>query len=146
MPMLARLTLAVAAAFIAAWFGVLLVDTHRVDEAAASSGSIRAVARVLTGPQRQFDARINDLRSARFLNPDTSIDLDIAGAYVVRGGAANLARAARTVDAVLGSEPEDLDAWASLYRIGQARHDPAEQQLALVHARQLDPRDFSTSR
>ncbi|MFZ1995418.1 MAG: hypothetical protein WAU75_15000 [Solirubrobacteraceae bacterium] len=140
--MLPRIALAGLAATAAAWFAVLLVDTHTVSQAAAAKGTIAAVRVALTGPQAQFDRRIADLRSGRFVNPDTSISLDIAGAYQVRGGAANLTRALTTVDAVLRSEPDNLDAWAALYRIQGARHDPAGQRAALVQAQRLDPLDF----
>lgn len=130
------------AAAIAAWFAVLLVDAHKVNQAAAAAGSIAAVRAALTGPQAQFDRRLDDLRAGRFLNPDSSITLDIAGAYEARGGAANLRRALSTVHAVLSDEPQNLDAWATLYRIQGARNDPAGQRVALAHARRLDPLDF----
>ena len=103
--MLSRIALAGLAATGAAWFAVLLVDTHKVTKAAAAKGTIAAVRAALTGPQVQFDRRIDDLRAGRYVNPDTSISLDIAGAYQVRGGTANLTRALTTVDAVLRSEP-----------------------------------------
>jgi hypothetical protein len=143
--MRARIALAGLATVVAAWFGVLLVDTHRVDQAAASKGTIAAVAAALKGPQAEFDRRIDLLRQARFLNPDTTVDLDIAGAHQVRGGAANLNRALRTVESVLGSEPQNLDAWAALYSIQQSRHDLAGERVALAHARRLDPLGFPTS-
>jgi hypothetical protein len=140
--MLPRIALAGLAAIAAAWFAVLLVDTHRVNQAAASKGTIAAVRAALTGPQAQFDHRIDDLRAGRFLNPDTSISLDIAGAYLVRGCAANLNRALGTVNRVLRSEPDNLSAWAALYRIQSARNDSAGQADALRHAQRLDPLDF----
>jgi hypothetical protein len=140
--MLLRIALAGLAAAAAAWFAVLLVDTHKVNQAAAAKGTIASVRAALTGPQAQFDRRIGDLRSARFINPDSSINLDIAGAYQVRGGAANLRRGLTTVDAVLRSEPDNLDAWAALYRIQGARNDPAAQRVALAQAQRLDPLDF----
>ncbi|HEY6522170.1 MAG TPA: hypothetical protein VIY10_00305 [Solirubrobacteraceae bacterium] len=140
--MLPRIALAGLAAVAAVWFAVLLVDTHKVNQAAAAAGSIAAVRAALTGPQAQFDRRIDDLRSARFVNPDASISLDIAGAFEVRGGAANLNRAQSTVSAVLRSEPQNLDAWAALYRIQGARNDAAAQAQALAHAQRLDPLDF----
>ena len=127
------------------WFAVLLWDNHRINQAAAAKGTIAAVAQALRGPQAQFDQRIDHLRQARFLNPDTTADLDIAGAYEVRGGAANLSRAMRTVQSVLRSEPDNLDAWASLYRVALARHDRATELAALAHARRLDPLDFKGS-
>jgi hypothetical protein len=126
----------------AAWFAVLLVDTHKVNQAAAAKGTIAAVRAALTGPQAQFDRRIGDLRAARFINPDSSIRLDIAGAYQVRGGAANLRRALTTVNAVLRSEPDNLDAWAALYGLQRTRGDVAGQNEALAHAQRLDPLDF----
>jgi hypothetical protein len=140
--MLPRIALAGLAAVAAVWFAVLLVDTHKVNQAAAAHGTIAAVRAALTGPQAQFDRRIDDLRAARFVNPDTSISLDIAGAYQVRGGAANLRRALTTVNTVLRSEPDNLDAWAALYSIQRARNDPAGQADALRHAQRLDPLDF----
>jgi hypothetical protein len=140
--MLPRIALAGLAAVAAVWFAVLLVDTHKVNQAAAAKGTIAAVRAALTGPQSQFDRRIDDLRSARLINPDTSVSLDIAGAYEVRGGTANLNRARGSVNAVLGSEPQNLDAWAALYRIQGARNDSAGQAEALAHAQRLDPLDF----
>jgi hypothetical protein len=143
--MLPRIALAGLAAVVAAWFAVLLVDEHKVNQAAATKGTIAAVRAALTGPRFQFDRRIADLRSARFVNPDTSIDLDIAGAYLVRGGAANLRTALATVQSVLRSEPQNLDAWAALYRIDRTRNDVAGQRAALAHAQRLDPVDFRSS-
>ena len=93
-------------------------------------------------PDLRCERRIDDLRAGRYVNPDTSISLDIAGAYQVRGGTANLTRALTTVDAVLRSEPDNLDAWAALYSIQRARNDPAGQADALRHAQRLDPLDF----
>ena len=130
------------AAVIAAWFAVLLVDAHKVNKAAAAGSSIAAVRAALTGPQAQFDRRLNDLRAGRLLNPDSSITLDIAGAYEARGGTANLERALSTVNAVLRDEPQNLDAWATLYAIQRARGDVAAQRVALAHAQRLDPLDF----
>jgi hypothetical protein len=140
--MVPRIALAGLAAVGAVWFAVLLVDTHKVNQAAAAKGSIAAVRAALTGPEAQFERRIDDLRSARFVNPDASISLDIAGAYEVRGGAANLNRALSTVNAVLRSEPQNLDAWAALYRLQGARNDAVGQAQALAHAQRLDPLDF----
>jgi hypothetical protein len=136
------MALAGVAVLAAAWFAVLLLDNHRINEAAASRGTIAAVAAALKGPQPQFDERIHRLRQARFLNPDTTAELDIAGAYQVRGGPANLTRALRTVQSVLRTEPENLDAWAALFQIQRARHNPPGEQLALAHAQRLDPLDF----
>ena len=130
---------------VAVWFAVLLSDEHRANEAAASSGSAAAVEAALHGRQSQFDQRIHRLRQSRFLDPDTTAELDIAGAYAVRGGAANLTRALRTVQGVLRSEPENLDAWAALLRVQEARHDTAGVEAALAQARRLDPLDFRTS-
>lgn len=121
---------------------MLLVDTHKVDQAAAANDTLAALRVTLTGPQAQFDRRIDDLRAARFVNPASSISLEIAAYYEARAGAANLRHALDTVHAVLRSEPENLDAWAALYRIQGARNDPAGQAEALAHARRLDPLDF----
>jgi hypothetical protein len=128
-----------------AWFAVLLVDVHRANEAAASNGTIAAVEAALKGPQAQFDRRIDLLRRARFLNPDSAVDLDIAGAYQVRGGAANLAIALRIARSVARSEPQNLDAWLAILRIQAARHDAAGERQALDRAHGLDPRDFQGS-
>ena len=133
------------AAVVVLWFAVLLLDSHRVNEAAAAKGTIAAVAQALRGPQAQFDLRIDHLRQARFLNPDTTVDLDIAGAYQVRGGAANLQRALTTVESVVRSEPDNLAAWAALYSIQRSRHDLPGELAALGHARRLDPLDFKSS-
>jgi hypothetical protein len=140
--MLPRIALAGVAAVIAAWFAVLLVDAHKINQAAAAGSSIAAVRAALTGPKAQFDRRLDDLRAGRFLNPDSAPSLDIAGAYEARGGPANLRRALGTVNAVVRSEPQNLDAWATLYRIQRARDDVPGQRLALAHAKGLDPLDF----
>ncbi len=143
--MLARIGLAGVAVMVSVWFGVLLVDTHNVNEAAAAKGTIAAVEAALRGPQPEFDRRIDLLRRARFLNPDTTIDLDIAGAYQVRGGAANLAYALRMINSVLRAEPLNLAAWAALYSLQRSRHDLAGERVALARAGRLDPLDFGTS-
>jgi hypothetical protein len=140
-----RIVLAAVAAAAVAWFAVLLVDVHRVNQAAASNGSIVAVAAALRGPQAEFERRIDRLRQARFLNPDSAADLDIAGAYQVRGGAANLATGLRIARSVARREPQNLDAWLTIFRIQLARHDPAGERLALAVAHRLDPRDFKGS-
>jgi hypothetical protein len=133
------------AAIVVAWFAILLVDEHRVNKAAAANDTIAAVAAALKGPQAEFDRRIDLLRQARFLNPDSAADLDIAGAYQVRGGATNLASALRIARSVAHSEPQNLNAWLTILKIQTARRDRAGERLALDHARGLDPRDFQGS-
>lgn len=145
MRVVVRLALAAVAAVAVAWFAVLLVDVHRVNEAAASHGTIVAVEAALKGPRSEFDRRIDLLRRGRFLNPDTATDLDIAGAYQVRGGRTNLLNALRIARSVTSREPQNLDAWLTIVRIQFARHDLAGARLALARAHGLDPRDFKAS-
>jgi hypothetical protein len=143
--MLARAAVVTIAAVVIAWLGVMLADAYRLEHGSSlPKGDIADLVFALKQP-RQFASRIDQLRSARFLNPDTLPDLKIAGDYQLRSAPGDLAVALRIARSVVRKEPENLGAWNALYKIQVFRHDRAGQQQAIAHMRRLDPLDLKGS-
>ena len=88
-----------------------------------------------------FNARVDDVRAARLLNPDSQPDIAIAGDYALRSAPGDLDYALAMMDAVVHREPENLQAWVDLLGIQEFRHDQAGARAAAAHIRLLDPRD-----
>jgi hypothetical protein len=143
--MIARAAVAVIALLVIAWLGAMLVDTYKFEHGSSlPKGDIADLVFALKQPA-QFAHRIDELRGARFLNPDTEPDLKIAGDYQLRSAPGDLAVALRIARSVTRKEPENLAAWSALYKIQVFRHDQAGQQDALAHMRRLDPLDLKGS-
>jgi hypothetical protein len=143
--MLIRATVAILAGGVIAWLGAMLVDAYKFERGSSlPKGDIADLVISLKQPQK-FTKRIDELRGARFLNPDTQPDLKIAGVYQLRGARGDLALALRIAQSIVRKEPENLGAWSALYKIQVFRHDPAGERAALGHMRRLDPLDLPSS-
>jgi|tagenome__1003787_1003787.scaffolds.fasta_scaffold20921463_2 predicted Zn-dependent protease len=76
-----------------------------------------------------------DLRAAKLLNPDGTLDISLAAVYRSAG---QPQRGRATLEALLRREPDNLLAWGLLFAITQ-RDDPAAAARALAARRRLDP-------
>jgi hypothetical protein len=123
--MVARVTVALAAVVVIAWLGVMERDT-RLFQAAAKGGP----------------AAEADVRSARFLNPDTGPDLYRAFLYTNRG---QWRRSIALIEDVLRREPDNLFAWVGL-RAAARGHDPSAVRRADAAVLRLDPVNARRSR
>jgi predicted Zn-dependent protease len=127
--MLPRLLLAACAILVLAWVGVLVRD-HYVGESAAQ---------VLLYKQnlsdREFERHIQRMADSRFLNPSSSADLARGTYYLVRG---RPGAAARVAEALVHSEPENVDAWQLLWHATRD-NDPARSREAAVQVKRLNP-------
>lgn len=125
----ARLVLAVCAALVLAWVGVLVRD-HYVGQSAAEQ--------LLYEPDQSdshFERNIARLEDSRFLNPGTTAKLARAQYYLFRGRPRAAARAA---EELVRSEPENADAWQLLWR-ATSETDPARSREAAAALKRLNP-------
>ena len=118
-----RIVVAVAAALIIAWLGVMELDTHR------QANGVSAAQR------DDFAAADADFAAARKLNPDTAPDVNRAFVYERMG---RHAQAAAVLEDVLRREPDNLTAWGLLFTFTK-NHDRATAERALAARRRLDP-------
>jgi hypothetical protein len=127
--MLPRLLLAACAILVLAWVGVLVRD-HYVGESAAQ---------VLLYKQnlsdREFERHIQRMADSRFLNPSSSADLARGTYYLVRG---EPRAAARVAEALVRSEPENVDGWQLLWSATRD-NDPARSREAAAQVKRLNP-------
>jgi predicted Zn-dependent protease len=127
--MLPRLLLAACAILVFAWVGVLVRD-HYMGESAA-----QAVLYDQNLSDREFDRNIQRLADSRFLNPSSSADLVRGTYYLFRG---RPGAAARVAEALVRSEPENVDAWQLLWRATRD-NDPARSREAAAQVKRLNP-------
>ena len=124
---MARIAVVVAAVLVLGWLGVMERDQRLFESGvkAAGRGHIPANA---ARAERAF-------RDAGGLNPDTAPDVGRAFLYF----GTNRREQARTlIEDVLRREPENLTAWALLFRVAN-QVDPAAERRALAARRRLDP-------
>lgn len=124
--MVARVLVAVLAIVVLAWLGVMERDTRLL----ATWGP--------TSRTEGVRAADDQLRSATFLNPDTTPDLQRGLLYL---GNRRLRRSAATVQGVLRREPDNIDAWGELFLVGRG-HDRSLVHRARNAVRRLDPVDY----
>jgi hypothetical protein len=125
-----RITALIAAILACAWFVIgelQAVDTSRAGALVAGN---RPVSAATAAHARSL------LRSAAFLNPDTSVRLLDATVDLARGDATG---ARRIIVPVLREEPMNLDAWVALAR-ASFHGSPYELQVAVHNIARLDPR------
>jgi predicted Zn-dependent protease len=114
------------AVVMAAWFVLLLRQSHDADRAAALvSGGSRLTA---TRARRAAE----DLRSSAQLNPDRQVDVLRAELYRDQG---QLRSARAVLKRVVAAEPENLEAWIWLARSSPG--DPVDFYAAAYRIRQL---------
>ena len=119
--MVARVVVGAAAVVVIAWLGVMERD-HRL--------LLRGAA-----PGTSFAAADNDLRAARFLNPDTTPEL--ARAFLLFH-AGRRQDAVAAIERILRREPDNLYAWDELRTVARG-NDPAAVRRAQAEIRRLDP-------
>ena len=118
-----RAVVVAVAVVVLAWLGL----TER---------SVRLQASGFDAAQRgDLAAAEADFRAARLLNPDTLPDIQRVFVYE-RAGRSEAGGA--LLDDVLRREPDNLEAWALLYRLTREL-DPASARRALDARARLDP-------
>ncbi len=127
--MLPRVVLAVCAALVLAWGGVLVRD-HFVGKSGAQKLLFDTDL-----SEREFQRNLDKLEDARFLNPSTTPELARAEYYLFRG---RPRAAARVAEDLVRAEPENADAWRLLWRATRAT-DPARAREAAAALRRLNP-------
>jgi predicted Zn-dependent protease len=120
----ARVTVAVVAAAVLLWLGLMERDV-RLDAQATELSAV-------PGHLAEADAK---LRDAQRLNPDSGPELKRAFLYV---GAGRPEEAASILEGILRREPDNLAAWGALFNVARDR-DPAAADRALAARRRLDP-------
>ena len=125
----ARLALALIAALVLAWVGVLLRNLELGDDATLS-----ACAGVALSPAER-DRAAEPLHRAQLLGPNARWELARGGYYLLNGRPQT---AAMVAEGLLGEEPENVAAWA-LLREATRRTDPGRSERAAAEIRRLDP-------
>lgn len=126
--MLARLTLVAVAVVAIAWLGVLWRDHRIVDDLSpALIGDPRM-------PAGQFERDARRLEDAGLLNPDPTWRFNRGLALLERSPR----RAARELERLVASEPENVAAWKVLY-VAARQFDQRLAARARARIKQLDP-------
>jgi hypothetical protein len=125
----ARVLLALLAVLVLAWVGVL-ARNHELGREAA--------LRAFLGPEPNPGERERDLKTledAELLDPNAYWRVARANYLLLDGDARE---AARTAEALVRDEPENLFAWSALMR-ATARTEPRRSAEAAAAIRRLDP-------
>jgi hypothetical protein len=121
---IARAGIAVVAALVLAWLGLMegdvRLEAHGTELSAVPGNLARADA---------------DLRAAQRVNPDTGPELKRAFLYA---GAGRPADATAILEGILRREPDNLAAWGALFNVARGR-DATAAERALAARRRLDP-------
>jgi hypothetical protein len=125
-----RSSLAVLAVLALAWLGVLLRD-HYVGR---SAGEGIAAAKSLS--TAAHERRIERLKDAELLNPDSSWDI-AQGSYWALNERPR--RAAEAAFDVLEDEPENIEAWRIVVIAARLAGDERREAEARAKMRQLNP-------
>ncbi len=139
--MIVRGAIALFAALALAWMVVMLNDAHDLAHGTAVPGDKTANLLPILRHPATFRARVDEVRAAKLLNPDSQPDLAIAGDYALRSAPGDLDRALAITQAVVRREPDNLQAWVDLLGIQEFRHDQAGARAAAAHIHLLDPKD-----
>jgi Flp pilus assembly protein TadD len=128
-PVLPRAAVALVAALLVVWSGVL----WRGDRI-GSDASDRLI-RNADLPEAAFAHEMQRLRDAELLDPSTRWPVARAGALYQRG---RFAQAALVLEDVLDEEPDNLEAWLYMREVAQGR-DPVREAEAQAAIRRLNP-------
>lgn len=124
-----RILLALCALLVLGWAGVLTRD-HYVRQSAAEPLLYQTNL-----SDADFDRHMGRMRDARFLNPDSSVELARTEYYLFRGRAR---AAARVAEALVRDEPDNADAWRLLWRATR-ENDPVRAKQAAAALQRLNP-------
>ena len=124
---LVRWAMVIAAAIVAAWFGLGWIQARDLGRATAliSAGKL--------GP-RQSRAAASLLNTAGWLNPDRSVDIARAQ---LDDGLHQLAPALTIMKGITAAEPLNLEAWRELGVVATHNHQRALAQTAFTHVLRL---------
>jgi predicted Zn-dependent protease len=125
-----RVTLAVLALVVCAWFGLgalQQIDTSRATQVLTSAGPLTAA---------QAHRAHSMLTTAAVLNPDRTVDL-LRGELAFEQG--HPLAAVRIIEGVTAAEPDNIEAWLALARVA-LHHDNATIERAVANIGRLDPR------
>jgi len=84
---------------------------------------------------RDFRRHMDRMQDARFLNPDSSVELARTEYYLFRG---KERAAAHVAEALVRDEPANADAWRLLWR-ATLTSDPARAKQAAAALKRLNP-------
>ena len=126
--MVARALLALVAVLVLAWVVVLLRDFEIGNDAAAA-----AFSPGLTPAER--DHKLDQVKQAQFLNPDSDLRLSRAGFALLSGHPGDAARMAREI---VRDEPDNIGAWGVLLE-ATAKSDRTTAAEANAQLKRLDP-------
>jgi tRNA C32,U32 (ribose-2'-O)-methylase TrmJ len=124
---IARAAVAVLAGLMIAWLVIVERDTRLQSQATRLSHHGATPAELARAE--------SDLRAARLLNPDGTLDI---ARSVVQRTAGQDATSRATLGSLLRREPDNLTAWGLLFVYSQ-RDDPAAARRALAARERLDP-------
>src|SRR4051812_47217413 len=128
-PVFARIALALTAVLALGWLGVLLRDNLLAVPAAF------VIIEPKEPSQARFEAAMDDLRAAEYLNPDRTPRLNQARFLNRRK---QYRQALVIANGVAAREPENIAAWAEVFRAASAV-DPARAALAKRRILELNP-------
>jgi hypothetical protein len=118
-----RILVALVAVVVLAWLGVMERATR------LQAQGVAATAR------HDFGGAESDFRAARFLNPDTTADVQRAYVYAL---SSRTPQGAALLEDVVRREPENRSAWGVLEGITRAS-EPATARRARAALNRLDP-------
>jgi predicted Zn-dependent protease len=123
----ARVAVGLAALVVVAWLGAMERDARLQARGVAAAESPHV--------EGNLARAADDLRAARFLNPDTAPDVGRAAVYNAGG---RWREAIALLADVLRREPDNIEAWGVLFLVARDR-DPAAAARAVSARRRLDP-------
>ena len=123
----ARIAVVAVAVAALAWLGVMERDARLQADGIAAAGRLHVPG--------SLSRAEDDLRAARFLNPDAAPDFARAVLYQ---GAGRPRQAYALLERMVRREPDDLAAWGLLYTVTRER-EPDVARQALAAQRRLDP-------
>ena len=129
MPPVTRAVAVAAAAVVAAWFALGVLQSTSVDAARDRLAAVAHPSRADADQTRRL------LDRAGWLNPDEGVDIERAHLTLQLHGPAASTRA---LLAVARREPQNVAAWAAVALVAGGE-DPSVQALALRRIRDLDP-------
>jgi hypothetical protein len=124
---LARVAVGLMALAVIGWLVVMERDSRLYERGVAAGGSLDDPGTIARAE--------DDLRAARFLNPDRTPDVARALILFATGRQAG---AQALIEDVLRDEPDNLSAWSALWYANAGKDADVEERV-LEEVRRLDP-------